>query len=79
MTRVWLRLSRRPDEIEGDGLVPVASAILDGARRIVLDDIGHGQGARRPLDGSAEGLDGWWDAALKTWYEALDVCRSATV
>jgi hypothetical protein len=66
-----------PDEIEGDGLIPVASAILDGARQIVLDDIDHGQGARLPWYGSDEGLDGWWDAALETWHEALEVRRSA--
>ena len=66
-----------PDEIDGDGLVPVASAVLDGARHIVLDDIDHGQGAGRPWYGSDEGLDRWWDAALETWREALEVRRSA--
>lgn len=66
-----------PDEIEGDGVVPVDSALLEGARRIVLDDVDHGQGAGRPWYGSDEGLDGWWGAALETWRAALDVRRSA--
>jgi hypothetical protein len=65
------------DEIEGDGLVPVGSAILDDAGQIVLADIHHGQSARLPWYGSDEGLDGWWGAALETWRTALDVRRSA--
>jgi hypothetical protein len=65
-----------PDEIDGDGIVPLGSALLEGARQIVLDDIDHGQGAGRPWYGSDEGLDGWWDAALETWRGALEVRRS---
>jgi hypothetical protein len=65
-----------PDEIEGDGIVPVGSALLEGARQIVLDDIDHGQGAGRPWYGSDQGLDGWWDTALETWRAALDIRRS---
>jgi hypothetical protein len=57
--------------IEGDGLVPVRSALLEGARHIVLDGIDHGHWSGRPWYGSDEGLDGWWDVALETWRSAL--------
>ncbi len=37
---------------EGDGLVPVVAASLDGARQLVLDDAIHGPGAGGPWYGS---------------------------
>jgi pimeloyl-ACP methyl ester carboxylesterase len=66
-----------PDAIAGDGLIPVQSALLDGARQIVLDDIVHAQIGGRPWYGSDEGLDQWWEAAVDTWRMALDARRSA--
>jgi hypothetical protein len=58
-------------ELEGDGVVPVRSALLEGARHVVLDDIVHGQAAGRPWYGADRGLDGWWRIALGAWRAAL--------
>jgi hypothetical protein len=77
--RVAYRLYQglRPDPanraIAGDGMVPVPAALLAGARHVVLDDVVHGQAAGRPWYGTDRGLDGWWDAALQAWHEALEV------
>jgi len=57
--------------IEGDGVVPVRSAMLDGARQIVLDDAVHGQAGGQPWYGSEPGLDRWWPAAVDAWRTAL--------
>lgn len=57
--------------IAGDGVVPVASSLLDGAAQVVLDDIVHGQGGGRPWYGTDPALDRWWPAALDTWRAAL--------
>ncbi len=57
--------------VAGDGLVPVASALLPGARHLVLDDAVHGPGVRDPWYGQAPQLDAWWPAALETWRAAL--------
>ena len=57
--------------VAGDGLVPVASALLPGARHVVLADAVHGPGARSPWYGQPAQLDAWWPAALETWREAL--------
>lgn len=67
-----------PDAIAGDGLIPVESALLDGARQIVLDDIVHAQAGGRPWYGSDQGLDRWWDAALDTWRSALRARRTGS-
>jgi hypothetical protein len=56
---------------DGDGLIPVASAHLEGARQITLETIGHGQAAWSSWYGDQVGLDGWWEAALAAWREAL--------
>jgi len=61
-----------------DGVVPLASAHLDGARQITLGRVGHGQGAGIPWYGDDTGLDGWWDAALEVWRTAV-AARSAGV
>jgi hypothetical protein len=73
----WLRRSYErllpppwPDVIEGDGVTPVSSALLPGARHITLDGAAHGQGLGRPWYGSSEWLDAWWPAAVDTWREA---------
>lgn len=64
-----------PDELEGDGVVPLATALLDGARTLVLDDVEHGV-SRRTWYGADDGLERWWDLAVATWREALDVRRA---
>jgi hypothetical protein len=56
---------------EGDGLVPVVAAGLDGARQIVLDDAAHGVGGGTGY-GSADAVDLWWPIALETWRAALE-------
>jgi len=61
----------RASTIEGDGVVPVRSALLEGARQIVLDDVAHGQGAGRPWYGADSALDVWWPVALEAWRSAL--------
>jgi hypothetical protein len=57
--------------IEGDGLVPVAAALLPGASQLVLDDAAHGQGLGRDWYGSERSLDRWWPLALEAWHAAL--------
>jgi hypothetical protein len=59
--------------IEGDGVVPVRSALLGGARQIVLDEIVHGQAAGQPWYGADAGLDRWWPEALDEWRAALRI------
>jgi hypothetical protein len=58
-------------DLEGDGVVPVRSAVLEGARHVILDDVVHGQGAGRPWYGADRGLDGWWPIAVDAWRTAL--------
>lgn len=71
--RTYARLlgAGAPAEIAGDGLIPVEAALLPGARQLILDDISHGQAARRPWYGSEEGVDQWWTTALEAWEAAL--------
>jgi hypothetical protein len=57
--------------ILGDGLVPVASALLPGAEAIVLDGIAHGQARHGAWYGSDEALDVWWPRAVEIWRDAL--------
>jgi hypothetical protein len=64
-------LGRDGGPLEGDGLIPVASALLDGAERIVLDDVVHGQFGGQPWYGSDEVIDAWWPQALGAWHLAL--------
>ena len=58
-------------EIDGDGLVPVRSALLPGALSLVLDDAAHGQWPGRDWYGSDRFLDRWWPLAIETWETAL--------
>jgi hypothetical protein len=51
--------------------VPVRSALLDGSRQIILDDVIHGQAGGLPWYGADGGLDGWWAPAVTTWRSAL--------
>lgn len=57
--------------IEGDGLIPLSSARLPGAREIVLDRAIHGQLAGEPWYGADEMLDQWWPTAVEIWRDAL--------
>ncbi len=57
--------------VEGDGLIPLASAILPGAPSLVLDDAHHGQWPGRDWYGSQGPMDRWWPVALETWHVAL--------
>jgi len=57
--------------IEGDGLIPLPSALLPGAPTLVFDDAAHGQGAGRDWYGSPRFLDLWWPRAVETWQSAL--------
>jgi hypothetical protein len=59
------------DVIEGDGLVPLVSALLPGASQLVLDDAAHGQGFGRDWYGRDRFVDAWWPRALETWRAAL--------
>jgi pimeloyl-ACP methyl ester carboxylesterase len=61
--------------IEGDGLVPVVSAMLAGSRQIVVNDAVHGPSAGAPWYGTDGPMDVWWPAALSAWHEAL-ACRA---
>jgi hypothetical protein len=73
--RLYQALRPQPgvSSIEGDGLVPVAAALLDGARHVILDDVVHGQAAGQPWYGTDRGLGGWWDEAIGAWRSALRV------
>ncbi|MEM1415605.1 MAG: esterase [Myxococcota bacterium] len=45
---------------EGDGLVPLSSALLRGARTLVLDDTAHGGFIGEPWYGTPERVAAWW-------------------
>jgi hypothetical protein len=62
---------RGRDDIEGDGLIPLACALLPGVPQLVLDDAAHGHGFGRDWYGSPAILERWWPLALATWREAL--------
>jgi pimeloyl-ACP methyl ester carboxylesterase len=61
--------------VEGDGLVPVVSAMLSGARQVVVDDAVHGPSAGAPWYGTDRPMDVWWPVALQAWRDAL-ACRA---
>jgi alpha-beta hydrolase superfamily lysophospholipase len=46
----------------GDGMIPVASALLHGAQHAVLEDVGHFSGFGRLWYGSQEIIPLWWAA-----------------
>lgn len=73
--------SARPDDrlgaparIDGDGVVPLECAVLEGARSVIFDDVDHGTLGR--WYGSSGVLDGWWPIALDVWRRALDARRA---
>lgn len=47
--------------IWGDGLVPVASALLRGSRHIILDGVSHFTGFGGPWYGAADVVPQWWN------------------
>jgi len=59
------------DSVEGDGLIPVAAALLPGSRQVVLADAVHAPGSRAPWYGDGANLDAWWPVALDAWRDAL--------
>jgi hypothetical protein len=71
--RMYQRLLRDPTAavVEGDGLIPLGSALLPGAPSLVLDDANHGQWPGRDWYGSDGPMDRWWPTALETWRAAL--------
>jgi hypothetical protein len=73
MRRLYEEVHPAPDEpiVAGDGLVPVASALLPGAEHLVLDDAVHGPGARAPWYGQDAQIDAWWPRAVELWRGAL--------
>ena len=73
MRRLYEEVHPAPDQpiVAGDGLVPVASALLPGARHLVLDDAVHGPGVHAPWYGGEGQLDAWWPVALEVWRDAL--------
>jgi hypothetical protein len=78
MWRLYEDVHPSPDELPvfGDGLVPVASALLPGARHLVLDDAVHGPGVHAPWYGQDAQLDAWWPVALEAWRDALRARRA---
>ncbi len=59
------------DAVAGDGLIPVAAALLPGSRHVVLSDAIHGPSRRAAWYGSDTSLDAWWPVALDAWRDAL--------
>jgi hypothetical protein len=59
------------DTVAGDGLIPVAAALLPGSRQVVLPDAAHGPSSRAAWYGARANLDAWWPVALDAWREAL--------
>jgi hypothetical protein len=50
-------------EQEGDGLVPIASALLDGSHTVRLEGVSHYSGFGGPWYGEADVVRRWWGAA----------------
>jgi hypothetical protein len=59
------------DGTPGDGVVPLAAAVLPGSQPIVLDGVGHGIFGRLPWYGSEGVVERWWPAAVDAWRGAL--------
>jgi pimeloyl-ACP methyl ester carboxylesterase len=51
-------------DVWGDGLVPVASALLGGSRQLILEGVSHYTGFGGPWFGSDEVIPRWWNACL---------------
>ena len=68
----WI-LGDRP-ESGSDGLVPGASAHLDGARQVTFPDVLHGH-IGGPWYGDTAIIDRWWPIAVELWRGALEARR----
>ena len=79
LRRLYEDVHPQPDleTVEGDGLVPVAAALLPGSRQVVLADAIHGPSRGATWYGSAGSVDAWWPVALDAWREALRARLSA--
>lgn len=55
---------------DGDGIVPLSVAHLNGAAQLTFDDVLHGY-IGSPWYGDDEVVDRWWPVALDLWREAL--------
>jgi hypothetical protein len=77
MWRLYEDVHTSPDDLPvlGDGLVPLSSALLPGARHLVLEDAVHGPGVRSPWYGQDAQLDAWWPVAVDAWRDALRARR----
>lgn len=70
---VYQDLLADPDavSIDGDGLIPVASALLPGAEPVLLEGADHGMRPRSEWYGSERYVDQWWPVAVRSWRSAL--------
>jgi len=57
--------------IPGDGVVPLAAALLPGVDAIVLHDAEHANVIARHWYGDADHVDAWWSRAVEIWRDAL--------
>ena len=75
--RIYEDLYPQPDleAVAGDGLIPVAAALLPGSRQVVLADATHGPARHAAWYGSPASLDAWWPIALEAWRDALRARR----
>ena len=49
-------------DVWGDGLVPVASALLSGSEQVILEGVSHFSGFGGPWYGAEETILSWWEA-----------------
>jgi hypothetical protein len=59
------------EPIPGDGVVPLAAALLPGVESIVLHDAEHANVIARRWYGDADHVDAWWPRAVEVWRGAL--------
>ena len=61
--KAYQQISGDP-KVQGDGLVPVSSALLDDARPVLLKDTAHGGLFGSPWYGSVQRIACWWAAVV---------------
>ena len=61
---VSYRASCGSADVDGDGVTPVQTALLEGATRVVMDGVAHEPGARKIWYGSPEAVARWAPALL---------------
>lgn len=71
--RLYEDVYPQPDlnTVAGDGLIPVAAALLPGSRQVVLPAATHGPGLHSAWYGDRANADAWWPVALDAWRDAL--------